>query len=284
MQRLPIYAYLRLMRFDKPAGIWLLMWPCWWSLTLASGGDVPVILLVLFFLGAVFMRSAGCIINDMIDRDIDRQVERTRTRPLASGEVSMAEAFILLGFLLMLSLMIALMLGEFVVLLSTLWLPLVALYPLMKRITWWPQFFLGLTFNAGAIIGWVAVSGEVTLNALLLYLGCIFWTLGYDTIYGHQDKGDDARIGVKSSALRLGNRTKPFVILCYGVLHMMLMLVGYRLGAGVPYMLGLLLTMVMMTYHTCKVQLGQPAQCMQAFKTHQWMGGVIWLICMASGR
>lgn len=205
------------MRLHQPIGIWLLFWPCAWALLLASAGTIDVTKLLLFFLGAVLMRSAGCIINDIADRDIDKHVERTKTRPLASGELNIKQAIGLLILLLLASLMIALQLGLMVVMWGALALLPVAIYPFMKRISWWPQLFLGLVFNWGTLMGWAAVRGQVELSAILLYLGGICWTLGYDTIYAHQDKIDDAKIGVRSSALRLGNNTKIFVSVMYAL-------------------------------------------------------------------
>ncbi len=206
--------YLRLMRLHQPAGIWLLYWPCAWSVGLASPG-LDIEKLLLFLIGAVLMRGAGCIINDIVDRDIDKHVERTKTRPLASGELNVTQAFTLLGVLLLVSLLVAIKLGMLVVMWGALALLPVALYPFMKRISWWPQLFLGLVFNWGALMGWASVRGEITLPAILLYIGGICWTLGYDTIYAHQDKADDARIGVRSTALRLGENTKIFVSVMY---------------------------------------------------------------------
>jgi 4-hydroxybenzoate polyprenyltransferase len=265
--------YLRLMRLHQPVGIWLLLWPCWWSIALAHGTD-PLVY-ALFALGAVVMRAAGCIINDMFDRDFDRQVERTKTRPLASGEISMRQASWLLAFLLAVALGVAAALGKMVVLWSLASLPLVALYPLMKRITWWPQCFLGLTFNWGALVGWVAVQGDIGWPAIILYAACVFWTLGYDTIYAHQDKIDDAKIGVKSTALRLGKYTKPFVFACYALFAALFYLV-------VQPDRWALFCMVFMVLHLLwqvgMVRLDMPSSCKKTFATNALMG---WL-AMAS--
>src|SRR5690349_2337918 len=207
-----IDCYLRIMRLHQPTGVWLLMWPCWWGVALASPEFPSVLTLFLFFFGAFLMRPMGCVINDLFDRDLDRQVARTKDRPLASGEITTGEALRLVLYLLLLALGVALLLGKAVLFWSMAALPLVVLYPLMKRITWWPQLFLGLTFNWGALVGWVAIRGQVELPAVLLYLGGVFWTLGYDTIYAHQDKADDQAAGIKSTALRLGKNTKPALI------------------------------------------------------------------------
>lgn len=223
--------YLRLMRLHQSVGIWLLFWPCAWSLLVAANGSVLFIAekLLLFFVGAVLMRSAGCIINDIVDREIDKQVERTKTRPLASGEVTLTGALISLLILLLLSLAVALLLGLQVTMWAALSLFPVAIYPFMKRVSWWPQLFLGMVFNWGALMGWVAVRGQIELPALWLYIAGICLTIGYDTIYAHQDKIDDARIGVRSTALRLGSKTRIFVAVMYALATIFFMLASGNL-------------------------------------------------------
>ena len=224
--------YARLMRLDRPIGTWLLLLPCWWGLALASDGLPSARLLVLFAVGALVMRGAGCVINDMWDRDLDSLVGRTRTRPLASGALTLGQA----GWFL------ALLLGiGFVVLLQfsvpTLWLglasvPLFVLYPLAKRITWWPQLMLGFTFNWGALMGFMEVRGEIGLNALLLYGAGIFWTLAYDTIYATQDKDDDAAVGIKSTALRLGDASRLWIAGFFDMTMILILIAGWRYGLG----------------------------------------------------
>jgi len=279
---LPHSPAFRLMRLHQPAGIWLLLWPCWWSIALASGGKPPLLLLLLFALGAVVMRSAGCIINDITDRDFDRQVERTRTRPLASGEMSLRQASVLLLVLLAMALGIALMLGKTVVLWAVFSLPLVIVYPFMKRFTWWPQLFLGLTFNWGALMGWVAVRGQVELPALLLYAGGIFWTLGYDTIYAHQDKIDDARAGIKSSALRLGAHTKQAVGLFYLLAVLLWALAGWVTGGSMVLFAMLILVELHFSWQLCTVNLDNPASSRRIFVSNIYTGGVIFLAMLLS--
>jgi len=209
--------YARLARLDRPIGTWLLLFPCWWAIALAAApGHWPDIrLMALFALGAVVMRGAGCTINDVLDRHLDAQVERTRLRPIPSGQVSVRQAIAFLLLQLLLGLLVLIQLNRLTMALGVASLLLVFTYPLMKRITWWPQAFLGLTFNWGALMGWTAVRGSLDMPALLLYAGGIFWTLGYDTIYAHQDKEDDARIGVKSTARLFGDRSKRWVALFY---------------------------------------------------------------------
>tara|TARA_R110001592_G_scaffold29350_10_gene106677 strand:+ start:56623 stop:57546 length:924 start_codon:yes stop_codon:yes gene_type:complete len=223
------YAYV--MRLDRPIGVWLLLLPSLWSIALSSDGLRGMglreyAILLLFIIGAIVMRGAGCIINDLWDRDIDKKVERTRERPIASGQISIKQALVFLATLLLIGFIILLQFNVTTIILGFLTLPLIISYPLMKRITWWPQFFLGLTFNFGALMGWSAVAGSLSMPAILLYIGALFWTIAYDTIYAHQDKDDDALIGVKSTALKFGEHSKiwvsgflsaAFVLLCMGL-------------------------------------------------------------------
>lgn len=219
------------------------------------------------------MRSAGCIINDMLDRKLDARVERTKVRPLASGEISMRGAALLLLLLLCLAGVVAVLLGKKVLIWSLLSLPLVAAYPLMKRITWWPQLFLGITFNWGALVGWVAVRGEVAWSAVMLYVACIFWTLGYDTIYAHQDTIDDAKVGVKSTALRLGRFTKIFVLGCYALFAGLL----YALLPWERWVLFFLLCVSLhLLWQVWVVRLDIPNSCKKTFVTNSYLGWLVW--------
>jgi 4-hydroxybenzoate polyprenyltransferase len=252
--------YIRLMRLHQPVGIWLLLWPCWWGMAMATHGLPLLSGLVLFALGAILMRSAGCIINDIADRDIDKLVERTRNRPLASGELSLRQAFMLLAALLVTAAGVVMLLGPVVFMWGVLSLAPVVIYPFMKRISWWPQLFLGFTFNWGALMGWAAVRGAVELPAIMLYIGGIFWTLGYDTIYAHQDKLDDARIGVKSTALRLGLKTKQ--------------------ALGVFYLLAILfwaLVQLHFGWQVCNVNLDDPASCRRIFVSNIALGLLVFM-------
>ncbi|MGI9464083.1 MAG: 4-hydroxybenzoate octaprenyltransferase, partial [Aestuariivirgaceae bacterium] len=207
--------YARLCRLERPIGWWLLLLPCWWSIALAqinSGGGMPDIkLLVLFLLGAVLMRGAGCTFNDIIDRDFDAQVARTRSRPIPSGQVSVNKARLFLIVQALIAFIILMQFNWFAVALGIASLITVVIYPFMKRFTYWPQFFLGLAFNWGALLGWAAVLGRLDPAALVLYAGGISWTLAYDTIYAHQDKEDDVLIGVKSTALKFGAATHKWL-------------------------------------------------------------------------
>lgn len=219
---LPEFArpYVYLARLDRPIGVWLLLLPGLWSIMLACGGVMnmnskDMILIVLFSVGAIVMRAAGCVINDLWDRKLDAKVERTQDRPLASGEISQRAALIFLFILLAIGGLILSRLSIVAILLGFLVLPLICAYPLMKRWTWWPQLFLGITFNFGALIGWAAVTGILEFSAILLYVAGIFWTLGYDTIYALQDKEDDELVGIRSSAIKLGDQVIEWIKVFY---------------------------------------------------------------------
>lgn len=213
------HPYLALARVDRPTGTWLLLLPCLWALVLADDSVIGIHLglLAVFTLGAFLLRSAGCVINDLWDQRLDAQVARTQDRPLASGALTRMQALLFLAGLLGAGLLLLLMLDPLAIILGCIAIPLVVAYPLMKRLTWWPQLFLGITFNWGALMGWAAVTGGISPAAILLYIGGIFWTLGYDTIYAHQDKEDDMRVGIKSTALFFGDQSKSFVQYFYAL-------------------------------------------------------------------
>jgi len=270
--------YLRLIRIDRPIGTWLLLFPCWWSLTLAgaANGAWPDPELVgLFAVGALVLRGAGCTYNDIVDRDIDARVARTAARPIASGQIPIGAAFAFLAGLLLIGLLVLLQFNRFAILLGVASLLLVAGYPFMKRVTYWPQAWLGLTFNWGALIGWAAVTGAVAPPAGLLYLAGIAWTLGYDTIYAHQDKEDDALVGVKSSALRLGTATKPGLVVFYGLAAALMAAAGLSAGLGWVYLLGVAAVTVQFAWQVATLDIDDPANCLQRFKSNRFVG---WLL------
>ena len=210
--------YVYLGRFDRPIGAWLLLLPGWCGIALASAAPWQEWrLFALFGLGAIVMRAAGCVINDIWDRDLDRKVARTRTRPLAARTVSLRAALLFLFVLLLVGLAVLLQMNIYTIILGLISVPFIAVYPLMKRITWWPQLFLGLTFNFSALMGWSAVTGGLSLAPILFYAGCMFWTLGYDTVYAHQDKEDDALVGIKSTALKFADHPRVPVIIFYTI-------------------------------------------------------------------
>ncbi len=268
--------YLELMRLHQPTGIWLLLLPSLWGITLAPGGWLRWDLMLLFLVGAIVMRSAGCVINDWWDRDIDRHVARTATRPLADHRLSARQAFILLAALLACGLLILLQLPRVSILLGVASLPLIILYPLMKRLTWWPQLFLGITFNLGIPIGYAAVTQTTSPACWLFYLSAIFWTLSYDTVYAHQDKQDDALIGVKSTARKLGRYTQPVVSLW--LLHMaaLIIIAGAVAELHWPFYAVALASMAYNLGLLWRTNLDQATCAMHFFKAQRWVGLMIW--------
>ncbi len=267
--------YARLARLDRPIGTWLLLFPCWWGVALASGGWPDPYLMALFALGAALMRGAGCTYNDIVDREVDARVARTADRPIPSGAVSVRQAIGFLIALLAASLAVLLALNPVAIALGAASLVLVFTYPLMKRLTWWPQFFLGLAFNWGALMGPAAVTGALGAEALALYAAGILWTLGYDTIYAHQDKEDDALIGVKSSALRLGPRTRPALFAFYAGAAATLALAGALAGLGVLFHVALAAGAAQLAWQALKVDIDDPQDCLATFKSNRLFG---WLV------
>ena len=264
--------FVALARLDRPVGVWLLLWPCLWAIGLASDGLPDIALLLLFTVGAFVMRAAGCTLNDIFDRDFDARVARTRARPLPSGAIGVRGAVAFLAVLLGAGLAILLQLNLFAILLGAGSLLLVVVYPLMKRITYWPQAFLGLTFNYGALLGWAAVAGDIGWPAGLLYAGGIAWTLGYDTIYAHQDKEDDLLIGVKSSALALGARTRPWLILFYAAAVAGFAGAGVAVSVAWPYYVGVALAAALLAWQAFRVRIESPADCLAKFKNNSLVG------------
>ena len=285
----PAQPFLRLARADRPIGTWLLLIPCWWGLALATAsvrGPNPwdsLAYAALFAVGAFVMRGAGCTWNDILDRDFDARVARTATRPIPSGAVSVGQAFAFLALQLLIGLGILLYFNVFTVLLAISSLLLVALYPLMKRVTYWPQAFLGLTFNWGALVGWAAVTGGLEPPALLLYAAGFFWTLGYDTIYAHQDKEDDVLIGVKSSALRLGANTRPWLWAFYGIAAALLAAAFWTAALRWPSFALLALAAAQMGQQAAKVDLDDPKDCLAKFKSNRFAGFLVLAAILAGG-
>ncbi|KAI8074144.1 UbiA prenyltransferase family-domain-containing protein [Gongronella butleri] len=275
------YAFLT--RIDKPIGTWLLYWPCAWSITMAAFHEQATVsstaaMLALFGAGAITMRGAGCTINDLWDRDIDDKVERTKVRPIASGAVSPKQAIAFLGGQLAVGLAVLTQLNNYSILLGASSLSLVVTYPLMKRVTYWPQTVLGLAFNWGALLGWSAMTGGLDLAvAGPLYAGGVAWTLVYDTIYAHQDKKDDVKIGVKSTALRFGEKTNQWLTGFSATFVSMTALAGYMNGQGLPfYMISVLGTAAHLTWQLRTVNYDSPADCWAKFKSNTWTGGILW--------
>lgn len=279
---LPLRPYMRLMRLDRPIGTWLLLWPCWWSIALAADGLPDLRLIALFAVGAVVMRGAGCTFNDIVDRDFDAQVERTRARPIPSGAVSVAAAWIFLGAQLLAGLAVLLALSPFAIALGVASLLIVAIYPFMKRITYWPQAVLGLAFNWGALMGYAAARDTLTLAPVLLYLGSIAWTIGYDTIYAHQDKDDDALIGVKSTALRFGASTRRWMWLFYGLMAAALVAVGVAGALGPVYFAGVALAAAQLVWQVSALDIDDPARCLFLFRSNRDFGAIVFAAIVAA--
>jgi 4-hydroxybenzoate polyprenyltransferase len=265
--------YLRLCRLDRPIGSWLLLMPCWWSAALAAGvigkvGRLPLIL-ALFFIGAFVMRGAGCTWNDITDRDLDARVERTRSRPIPAGQVSVPGAAVFLVAQALIGLAVLLQFNRFAILTGIASLVIVAVYPFMKRITWWPQIVLGLAFSWGALMGFAVTLGRLDAAALALYAGSIAWVIGYDTIYAHQDAEDDALIGIKSTALLFGARTRPALMVFYA---MAVALIGVALalaGAGLVAWIGLAAFAAHLVWQIARLEISDPALCLRIFKSNR---------------
>jgi 4-hydroxybenzoate polyprenyltransferase len=277
-----VQPYLRLMRLDRPIGTWLLYWPCVFGLALGAtaesrpfGSVYDVLLLIVFGIGAIVMRGAGCTYNDIVDRDFDAQVARTRGRPIPSGAVSVREAWLFTAGLCLVGLLILLILNQTAIILGAASLLLVAGYPFMKRITWWPQAWLGLTFNWGATLGFAAQTGSVDTADLMLYAGLFFWTLGYDTIYAHQDKDDDALIGVKSTARLFGARSRDWILGFYAVSFTLVLAAGFTEHAGWPYWILMLLAGAHMLWQVNKLNIDDSAQCLKLFRANRETGALI---------
>lgn len=273
--------YMRLIRADRPIGTWLLLLPCLWSVTMASAAVEGVVpdpwYVLLFAVGAFVMRGAGCVVNDLWDRDIDGRVARTAERPIASGEVSVRQAMVFLSCLLLIGLTVLLQFNGATVILGVASLGLVGVYPLMKRITYWPQAFLGITFNWGALLAWCAVEGTVGWPAILMYVGGFFWTLGYDTIYGHQDKEDDVLVGVKSASIKLGRNTRPFAALVYALTVILLAFAGSSAGMGWFYFLMLAAAAMQFAWQVGTLDIDAPGNCLARFKSNRDAGLMIFL-------
>ena len=267
--------YLRLMRLDKPIGTWLLLLPCWWGVALASPVLPNLWLMLLFAAGAVVMRGAGCVVNDIYDRKLDRLVERTRTRPLASGEIKLWQAVLFLGFLLLIGLGVLLLFNKATIVAGLLSLLLVFTYPLMKRVTWWPQLFLGFTFNWGVLLGGCAVTGAIGLPEILAYFAGVFWTLGYDTIYSHQDKKDDGAAGIKSTALLFGEQSLRWIALFYALALAFLAFAGWVAGLGVLYFWGLLAAAGFAAAQLTLWHPDVPESCLARFKANRDFGLIV---------
>ena len=269
--------FIELTRLKKPIGFMLLFWPCAWGLSIIydfSKGFIPYFFyLSLFFLGSTFMRSAGCIVNDILDRNFDKRVKRTKDRPIASGKISIKLALIYSCVLCLLALLVLLNFNYFTILLALGSMPLAFTYPLMKRYTYWPQLFLGITFNYGLILGWTSIDNSLSITPIIFYLGAIFWTLGYDTIYGFQDIKDDEIIGLKSTSIKF--KTNPFIFLklCYSIFITVLILVGFMMEFNKFYFIFLILIFAQIfLFQIKKLKINNSLSCLKTFKSNNLLG------------
>ena len=281
VESLPValIPYAQLMRLDRPMPMWLLLLPCWWSLTLAQislGGGRPDLWKgFLFLVGSIVMRGAGCTLNDIVDRDIDNKVERTRLRPLPAGRISLRSAFVFLGVQLLLGLVILLQFNYLTIVTAIASLAIVAVYPFMKRITYWPQAVLGLAFNWGALLGWTAIHNALSYAALALYLGGIMWTLAYDTIYAHQDKDDDALIGVKSTALKFGDATVYWLVFSFTSALVLIDLSLWLVGAPLLAHIGVVAAALHSVWQVSRFDGDNSARCLQLFRANRMWGLIV---------
>ena len=274
--------FINLTRLKKPIGFMLLFWPCAWGLTLAYDFSQNLnnyfFYLILFFLGSVLMRSAGCIVNDILDRKFDVRVYRTKNRPIASGKISVKLAVFYSLVLCFLAFIVLLNFNLFTIILALGSMPLAFTYPLMKRFTYWPQLFLGITFNYGLILGWTAMNSQINLAPILFYLGAIFWTLGYDTIYGYQDIKDDEIIGLKSTSIKFKGRAKSFLSICYAVLLIFFILGGLYMSFSYIYYVLILIPLLHLFFYQIKTFDPKDSnRCLKAFKSNNFFGLIMFL-------
>ena len=277
-----IKLFIELTRLKKPIGYMLLFWPCAWGLTLVYNFSDNLITyffyLLLFFLGSILMRSAGCIINDILDRKFDKKVFRTQNRPIASGKVSVQLGLIYSSVLCLIAFLVLINFNNLTIFMALASMPLAFTYPLMKRFTYWPQLFLGITFNYGLILGWISIDANISLPPIIFYLGAIFWTLGYDTIYGFQDIKDDEIIGLKSTSIKFKNNPYTFLILCYLIFLTVLIVVGYLMKLNIFYFIFLFLIFFQIFYFQLKkLNIKNSSSCLKVFKSNNFLGLLVFL-------
>ena len=276
-----IAPYLRLARLDRLIGAWLLLFPCWWSVALAGVADrrpyPDLWFLLLFMVGAFLMRSSGCAYNDYIDRDVDAKVARTANRPIPSGQIKPSQAVTFSFALALVAFLILIQFNLFTIELGIASLLIVAVYPFMKRYTDWPQLILGLAFNWGALVGWSAVKGSVGWPAIVLYIGAVCWTIGYDTIYAHQDKADDKSLGLRSTALRFGDNTMTWIGAFYGTAVMLWLLAGFMAGAHLIYVTAVVLVSLQLAWQVVTLDPASPANCLRRFRSNRDVGIALFL-------
>ena len=271
--------FIELVRLKKPIGFMLLFWPCSWGLTIAYDFNQDLEkyfwFLLLFLVGAILMRSAGCIINDIVDSDFDKKVERTKNRPIASGKISKINAFTYAMVLCGIAFLVLIQFNKFTILMALLSMPLAFTYPLMKRFTYWPQLFLGITFNYGLVLAWISITNEISIIPVIFYLGAIFWTLGYDTIYGFQDIKDDEIIGVKSASIKFKNEPKKILFFSYFFFVTSLLFMGILMDFKIQYFLFLSIPMTHLILQVKKLNISLPDVCLKIFKSNNFLGLLI---------
>ena len=283
-----VNLFFELTRLKKPIGYMLLFWPCAWGLTVAydfsSDLKIYFFYLSLFFLGSVLMRSAGCIVNDILDRKFDKKVFRTKERPIASGKISVKLGLVYAIILCLFALVVLINFNFFTILIALASMPLAFTYPLMKRFTYWPQLFLGITFNYGLLLGWTSINEEINMLPFIFYLGAIFWTLGYDTIYGYQDINDDEIIGVKSTSIKFKKNPKLFLYPCYLIFYMSVFLIGILMSYNLFYFLfSALIFLHLIVYQIKTLNISAPQMCLKIFKSNNFLGFIVFVNILIGG-
>ena len=277
-----IKLIIELTRLNKPIGFMLLFWPCLWGLTLSYDFDLTLDVFIfyglLFISGSVLMRSAGCIVNDICDKNFDKLVERTKNRPIASGKISIRLAIIYAAILCIIAFLVLINFNKFTILMALISMPFALTYPLMKRFTHWPQLFLGITFNYGLVLAWISIINEISLIPIIFYLGAIFWTLGYDTIYGYQDIKDDEIIGVKSTSIKFKNNPKKFILICYLTFIASLIIIGLLMKFNLFYFLFLIIPIFQLIFFQIyKLNVNEPLNCLAKFRSNNFLGLIIFV-------
>ena len=280
--------FIELTRLKKPIGYLLLFWPCAWGLTLiydfAGSLNIYFYYLLLFFLGSVLMRSAGCIVNDILDRKFDIKVTRTKNRPIASGKISVQTGILYAFILCLLAFLVLINFNFFTIIIALASMPLAFTYPLMKRFTYWPQLFLGITFNYGLILGWTSISEQINIAPIIFYFGAIFWTLGYDTIYGFQDIQDDEIIGVKSTSIKFKKNPKLFIFLCYLIFYMSIFFIGTLMSYSLFYFIfSTLIFLHLIAYQIKTLDISAPQMCLKIFKSNNFLGFIVFVNILVGG-
>ncbi len=274
--------FIEITRLSKPTGFMLLFWPCLWGLTISVNLKTDIYVFFyysfLFFLGSVLMRSAGCIVNDIVDINFDKKVERTKNRPLPSNKITIVSAILLTLILCFIALIVLLQFNKLTIIMAILSMPLAFTYPLMKRFTYWPQLFLGVTFNYGLLLGWTSIKNEISLISILFYFGAIFWTLGYDTIYGYQDIKDDEIIGVKSTSIKFKNNPKKFLLICYAITFFSLIITGILMNFNYIYFIFLIVPFMHLFFFQIKnLNINDPIICQKMFKSNNFFGLIVFV-------